>query len=130
MTRSSILLLITFALLSCTSYESPDSAIDCGRQFINATYQGNFKRAKQLLVPTPQNLQVLENDIEKDFRSRDGFGKEKLSKSSIVINGVENQGDTATFIKYINAYNNKPTSIKCVLVNGEWKADLIVSTGN
>lgn len=125
---SYLLLLLAISLLTaCTAYEVPDSGIDCGRQFINATYQGNFKRAKQLLVPSPENIALLENNIEKDFRSRNSFDKEKLSNASITINHLESQGDTVQLIHFTNAYNGKTQVLKCIQVQGEWKTDLSFS---
>lgn len=122
-----LLLLAITQLLACTAYETPDSGIDCGRQFINATYQGNFKRAKQLLVPTTENIMLLEENIEKDFRSRNSFEKENLSNTSITINHLESKGDSVQLIHFTNAYNGKPQVLKCVQVQGEWKTDLSFS---
>lgn len=124
------LLLAIAQLLACTAYETPDSGIDCGRQFINATYQGNFKRAKQLLVPSKENIGLLEEKIEKDFRSRNSFEKENLSNASININHIESQGDTVQLIHFTNAYNGKTQVLKCVQVQGEWKTDLSFSFSN
>lgn len=106
------------------TYDTPDTAIDTGRQFINATYQGNFKRANQLIEPTETNLNTLKNRIEADFRSRDGFGKEALSKSSIQIQAIENLSDKTLKIRFTNAYTTKSDSL-LVLPNGDsWQVRL------
>ena len=125
-----VLMLAITQMLACTAYETPDSGIDCGRQFINATYQGNFKRAKQLLIPTEENILLLEEKIEKNFRNRNSFEKENLSNASITINHLESKGDTVQLIHFTNAYNSKPQILKCVLVQGEWKTDLSFSYRN
>lgn len=114
-------------LAACSSYEAPESGIDCGRQFINATYQGNFKRAKQLLVPGDANAQLLSTRFEQPFRSLDGFGKERLSQSSIHIKSVQQQGDSVVLLTYQNAYDNKVYTLKCQLQEGNWKTDLAYS---
>lgn len=98
--------------------------MDCGRQFINATYQGNFKRAKQLLVPGEANDQLLNTRFEQPFRNLDGFEKERLSQSSIHIKSVQQQGDSVVLLTYQNAYDSKEYTIKCRQQDGEWKTDL------
>lgn len=122
-----LFLLLSIALLGCSSYEEPDSGIDCGRQFINATYQGNFKRARQLLVQGPQQEELLETRIEKDFRSRDSNGKEALSKSSIVVRNIEQQADSVVYISYLNAYDNQERKLRIVNSSNGWKTDLAYS---
>jgi hypothetical protein len=114
-------------LMACTSYEAPESGMDCARQFIQATYQGNFKRAKQLLVPTEENINLLKEQFEKDFRSRNAFEKEKLSNASITINHSEAKGDSVQMIHFINAYHGNEQILKCVKRQGAWQTDLSFS---
>ena len=114
-------------LAACNSYEAPESGIDCGRQFINATYQGNFKRAKQLLVPGDANAQLLSNRFEQPFRSLDGFGKERLSQSSIVILSIKTISENEVQVAYQNAYDNQPKTLQCVQQDGQWLVNLSFS---
>ena len=114
-------------LTACSSYEAPESGIDCGRQFINATYQGNFKRAKQLLVPTDANTRLLNTRFEKPFRSLDGFGKERLSQSSIVILSIKTISENEVQVAYQNAYDNQPKTLQCVQQGGQWLVNLSFS---
>lgn len=118
-----LLLLIT----ACSSYEAPESGIDCGRQFVNATYQGNFKRAKQLLVPDDTNVQLLNTRFEQPFRTLDGFGKEKLSQSSIVIISIKTLSENEVQVTYQNAYDNQPKTLQCVQQAGQWLVNLSYS---
>jgi hypothetical protein len=121
------LMAASWALLSCSSYEAPDSGLDCGRQFINATYQGNFKRAKQLLLPEPQQATLLEERIERDFRSRNSSAKEALSKASIVVQRLEQPADSVVLLTYLNAYDNQPRQLRVVNRAGNWQTDLVYS---
>jgi hypothetical protein len=125
MVQKYFLAIACLAAVACgATYEPPDTAIDTGRQFINATYQGNFKRANQLIEPSEANINTLKNKIEADFRSRDGFGKEALSKSSIQIQAIENQPDKSVKIRFTNAYTNGTDSL-LVLPNGDsWQVRL------
>jgi hypothetical protein len=123
----SLFLLLTFIFWGCSSYEEPDSGIDCGRQFINATYQGNFKRAKQLLLAEPGQEDLLDSRIEKEFRSKDSNGREALSKSSIVVRNIEQQGDSVVYISYLNAYDNQEKKLRIINSSNGWKTDLAFS---
>lgn len=128
MTRIFLILLCYVCLAAaCSSYEAPDSGIDCGRQFIDATYQGNFKRARQLLVSGENQQDLLREKIEKDFRGRNSNQKEALSRSSIVIRDIVQSGDTLVLITYQNAYNQQNQQLRVILENGEWKTDLAFS---
>ncbi len=116
---------LCMALTACNpAYQEPESAMDAGRQFINAIYQGNFKRANQLIEPGDANVETLRNTIEKDFRSRDSNQKEALSQSSIQINRVENVDANTTLLYFTNAYNDKPDTLKIKTIYGKWLVDL------
>ena len=116
---------LLICLLGCgENYEKPENAIDCGRQFIDAIFKGNFKRARQLTLPDEQNLQLLNDRLAKDFRSRSSLDRDQLRNASIVINEIENASDTVTIINFLNSYDNKPAVLKVVNRNGEWLTDL------
>jgi hypothetical protein len=123
--KQTALVLLLMVVFGCgESYESPDNAIDCGRQFIDAIFDGNFKRARQLMVPDEQNMQLLNDRLAKDFRSRNSLDKDQLRNASIVINEIENVSDTVTIINFLNSYDNKPAVLKVVFRNGQWMTDL------
>jgi hypothetical protein len=108
-----------------TSYEEPDTAIEAGRQFISAIYNGNFKRAGQLIVQDEANKTFLENEIEKDFRSRDGFGKESLSKASIQVNKIITIDSNHTVVHFKNAYTGSDAQLNIIRQGGLWRINLL-----
>jgi hypothetical protein len=123
--KTSILFAIILALAACgESYEKPTDALDCGRQFIDAIFKGNFKRARQLTLPDEQNLQLLNDKLAKDFRSRNSLDRNQLRTASIQINEVENVSDSVTIIYFLNSYDSSAAVLKVVNKNGEWLADL------
>jgi hypothetical protein len=120
--RKLLSLIIITGLLSCgASYEEPDSAIEAGRQFISAIYNGNFKRAGQLIVQDESNSRMLKEDIEKDFRSRNSFAKDSLSKTSIQINKITNVDSLTTIMEFTNAYHNHESVLLIKKENGLWR---------
>lgn len=111
-------------LSGCTGYPEPEDATDAGRQFVEALYNGNFKRARLLLVTDNEAQQKALQAIEKDFRSRNSADKEALSKSPMVIKSINNGENGAAVIQFQNAYTQQPASIYCVSAAGLWRVDL------
>ena len=123
--RTVLFSILIAAILSCgSSYEEPDSAIEAGRQFISAIYNGNFKRAGQLIIEEKTNLEKLEEEIEKDFRSRNSFAKDSLSNASIQINRITSIDSVTTVMEYTNAYHNSEAILVIVNENGFWRVKI------
>ena len=118
---SFIICLFSILWAGCSSYEEPETPIDAGRQFISAIYNGNFKRAGQLIVPDDATRNLLKDSIEQDFRSRDGFAKEALSKSSIRIDNIKAQDSLTTTLEFTNAYFNAKSILVIKKADGLWK---------
>lgn len=119
------LVLLWFFASGCGSgYEQPADALDCGRQFIEAIFDGNFKRARQLMVNDEKNLELLNDKLAKDFRNRTSLDKDQLRNASIVINQVEQASDTVTILNFLNSYDGNPAVLKIVLRQDQWLIDL------
>lgn len=117
-----IICLFSVLGIACNDkYEEPETAIDAGRQFISAIYNGNFKRAGQLIMKEEPNPSILKDSIEADFRSRDGFGKEALSKASIRVIKVTALDSTSTIMEYTNAYSQSPGILAILKMDGKWR---------
>lgn len=112
------------ALSGCASYPEPEDATDAGRQFVEALYNGNFKRAGQLLSAESKEQEAALETIEKDFRSRTSADKEALSKSPMVIEKISNESSGAARIQFRNAYTSQPASVYCINKAGLWRVDL------
>jgi hypothetical protein len=113
-----------FALLAaCAPYEPPESGIECARQFIDAAYQGNFKKAKKMLL-NEADRNALESRIEKKFRKLNAFEKERLSKSSITILGLEALGADSLKVFFTNAYRQGKDSLLVLKRQEQWVASL------
>ena len=123
--RNFFILSLIYLSAGCnTGYEEPDSAIEAGRQFISAIYNGNFKRAGQLITEDKGNREMLKDQIEKDFRSRNSFAKDSLSKSSIQINKISAIDTLTTIIEFTNAYYRKEGILLVKKVDGYWRVKI------
>lgn len=123
--RHIFILLSIFVFTACgPGYEEPDTAIDAGRQFIGAIYNGNFKRAGQLIVKDDTNRKTLKENIEKEFRSRNGFEKTALSKASIQIKKITVLDSALTQIQFLNAFTTKEALLEVKKADGIWKVDI------
>lgn len=119
------LCLLIVAIFGCgEKYETPDNALDSGRQFIDAIFKGNFKRARQLMLDDEANQKLLDDRLAKDFRSREPLDRDLLRNASIQINQIDNPSDTVTIINFLNSYDNKPAVLKVIKHNGQWLTDL------
>ncbi len=116
---------IVIILYGCAaSYEEPETSIDAGRQFISAIYNGNFKRAGQLIIKDDAMKSLLKDSIEKDFRSRDAFAKEALSKASIQIDNLITKDSSTTILEFSNAYNHAQSTLLIQKREGQWKVGI------
>jgi hypothetical protein len=125
MKRAVWLILFSIMLVGCgESYEVPENALDSGRQFIESIFKGNFKRARQLMLPDDANQKLLDERLANDFRTREPLERDRLRNASIVINEIENVSDSVTIINFKNSYDDRPAVLKVVKYNGQWLSDL------
>jgi hypothetical protein len=122
-------LLAMMALAQCAApYEPPTTALDCGRQFIEALYDGNFKRVRQLAAANAANFSAIEQRFEEAHRQMSSTQRDNLRNTSITIHGVRPaSADTSakvTVIFFANAYTNAADSIVVRRINADYKADL------
>lgn len=116
--------LVLILLFSCSNHEQkhPSTALDTGRQFIEASLKGEFETAEKLLLNDPENLQLF--DSYKQFYNRlPNEKKENYKKAQYNINKYLDVNDSVTIINYSNDYMNKPMDIKVVRLNKHWSID-------
>lgn len=121
----SFLFCLLILTTSCNSgFEEPETPIEAGREFINAVYNGNFKKANKLIVQDKENKALLKETFEKDFRSRGGFEKDALSKASIQIRDIQTEDSTHTQIRFDNAYFSCQSDLVIEKKEGLWRINL------
>jgi hypothetical protein len=124
-------LLLAFAC-SCNdsaTYTRAEDAQDAGREFIRASLDGNYHKAKFYLLKNEDNLMLLD-------RWKEMYGK--YSKDSVrafkdanirPVN-ITAVNDSTTLYTYSNSFTKDTTTLTVVRVNGEWLVDLKTLIGN
>lgn len=112
--------------LSCSSnhveYLKAENAFDAGREFIDGTLKGDFKKASFYMLNDSTN-QVFLTVQEKDFRLKDKEGRQQLRTASINIQQVEDLDSTVSIIHYNNSYDKIEQSVKVIKQNNTWLVD-------
>lgn len=120
-----ILFVFLFMLGACknsSSYAEPASALDAGREFIDASLKGDFAKAYYYMLQSADNKQFLDK-IETDYRQKDRDGREQYRQASINIGEITEITDKETIINYSNSYDKIGHKIKIVFINNKWQVD-------
>jgi hypothetical protein len=104
------------------NYTKAENAFDAGREFIDGTLKGDFKKSAFYMLADPENLQFL-NVQEKEFRQRDKEGRQQLRNASINIQEVEETDSITSIIHYHNSFDKIDRKLKVVKQNNNWSVD-------
>ncbi|MBI2729632.1 MAG: hypothetical protein HYX40_02575 [Sphingobacteriales bacterium] len=112
------------------SYTKSKEPIDAAREFIRASLDGDFKKAKIYLAKDDNNQNFYKLYIDK-YDKLAAIEKQGFKKSSIIINKVENLNDSTVIVNYANTFKNKNFELKVFIQNGECWVDFYYGiTGN
>lgn len=119
--------IILILLAACTGkqaeYRKAEDALDAGREYINATLQGDFSRAAFYTVTDEKNKQLLLL-TEKNYREKDKEGRQQFRTASINIAEVKELTDSTTAIHYSNSFDKEAHILQVVKRNQTWLVDL------
>lgn len=114
-------------LTACTGkqleYRKAEDALDAGREYINATLQGDFSKAAFYTVTDEKNKQLLLL-TEKKYREKDKEGRQQFRTASINIAEVKELTDSTTAIHYNNSSDKEAHILQVVKRNQTWLVDL------
>ena len=117
---------LLFAAIACnngSSFKKAEDAQDAGREFIRASLDGDYEKAKYYLLGDSTNNYLLE-------RWKSGYDKlpkeekDKYKDAEIVVLDLHRENDSVTSYKYYNSYKKDTTTIKVLRIRGEWVVDL------
>jgi hypothetical protein len=119
------LFLLVF-LFACSNdkvnYSKAENAFDAGREFIDGTLKGDFKKSAYYMLLDTAN-QALLNVQEKEFRLKDKEGRQQLRTASINIQQVEDIDSITSLIHYNNSFDKKNQILKVIKQNNTWLVD-------
>ncbi|HEY4964994.1 MAG TPA: hypothetical protein VII28_01275 [Puia sp.] len=123
-TLSAFLLLVV--LISChagKTFNKAEDAQDAGRQFIRASLDGDYEKARFYLLGDSVNLMLI-SKWQQDFEKLDGNTRQQYREASILPINIHEINDSVTSYSYSNSFRKDTTTVHIVRVNGEWLVDL------
>lgn len=123
-TLSAFSLFILFA--SChagKTFNMAEDAQDAGRQFIRASLDGDYEKARFYLLKDSVNL-ILISKWQHDFDQLDGNIRQQYREASILPISIHEINDSVTSYSYSNTFRKDTTTVHIVHINGEWLVDL------
>lgn len=118
---------MTVVLAACggsNNYYKAEDAQDAGRQFIRASLDGNYEKAKFYLLKDDDNLTLLRKQ-QINYQQMSKEDKRSFAEANINPIEITPVTDTITTYKYHNSFHpTDTTTIRIVKVNNEWVVDL------
>jgi len=121
------IIVLTVALAGCSGssgYQKAEDAQDAGRQFIQASLEGDYDKAKFYLLKDDDNLTLLRKQ-QSNYQKMTSEDKRSFAGASILPLEIKALNDSVTNYKYNNSFHpTDTTTIRVVRINGEWLVDL------
>ena len=122
-----------FLIFACSSnqvnYSKAENAFDAGREFIDGTLKGDFKKSAHYMLMDTSNQQLL-NVQENEFRLKDKEGRQQLRTASINIQQIEEVDSITSLLHYNNSFDKINHTLKVVKQNNSWAVDFKYSFQN
>jgi len=114
--------------LSCANddtYKKAEDAEDAGREFIRASLDGNYEKAKFYLYKDSAdfNIRILDK-WKASYELMDREEKSGYKSASIRPIEIPPSDSTTYTYTYYNSYKKDTTTIRILKVNDEWLVDL------
>ena len=121
-----ILILGIVVLISCnSSYQKAESGVDAGREFVRASLNGDFDRAKFYLYKDSSNIFLFDKWKTNFYQKLSNEDKREYRESSINMIQIKKIDDSTLLFVYANSHKpNDTTSITVLKKQDEWLVDL------
>ena len=123
----SISILVTCILFaSChagKTFNKAEDAQDAGRQFIRASLDGDYEKARFYLLNDSVNL-LLISKWQQGFDQMDRETRQQYRDASILPIQIRSINDSVTSYTFSNSFRKDTTTLKIVRLNGDWLVDL------
>ena len=104
--------------------DKPEGDVDAARAFIRAALDGNYKKARNLILPDSSNVQLLDNLERAYLHNNDAMEQRGYREASIRVHDTRRIDDSAAVVVYSNSFKNKKDSVKAVRSGNDWLIDL------
>lgn len=126
--NKTIVLLIAVLAIACGegSYTKADDAQDAGRQFIRASLDGKFDKAKFYLLKDEDNLYLFQR-WQTDYEKLPLESKRMYREANIRPVSIEPVNDSLTEYKYRYWHSSNPkdtVTLSVKKIRGEWLVDM------
>lgn len=116
-------LFLTVMFLSCgTNYPPATTALEGGREFIDACLKGDFDKATFYMINDNENNDYLLK-IKRDFHEKGSEQRIEYGKASINIIEDAAINDSIHIINYKNSYDNTVRKVKVIKKDNKWLVD-------
>ncbi|HSZ33079.1 MAG TPA: hypothetical protein VK772_07195 [Puia sp.] len=117
------LLLFFFACNAGKTFNKAEDAQDAGRQFIRASLDGDYEKARFYLLNDSVNL-LLISKWQQGFDKMDPETRQKYREANILPINIRTINDSVTTYTYSNSFRKDTTTVRIVRLNGVWLVDL------
>jgi hypothetical protein len=115
-----------FLIIAChagKTFTPAEDAQDAGRQFIRASLDGDYEKARFYLLNDSVN-QILINKWQQDFDKLDRDTRQNYREASIIAINIKAINDSVTTYTFSNSFRKDTTTVHILRKNGEWLVDL------
>jgi hypothetical protein len=122
------LLFLHFCFYGCNNEDeqattpTSENDIDAARNFIRASLNGDYDKAKSYMLKDSANNQFFDA-YERNFTTLDGEQRRDYRNASLNIHQVKPVNDSVTIIIYSNSYKKDHDTLKVIRLNNEWLVD-------
>lgn len=117
---------LVFLFVACNAgktFNKAEDAQDAGRQFIRASLDGDYEKARFYLLNDSINL-LLISKWQQGFDKMDPETRRQYREANILPMNIRAINDSVTSYTYSNSFRKDTTTVRIVRVNGEWLVDL------
>ena len=122
-----LIVLCVLYFASCgneTTFTTAEDAQDAGRQFIRASLDGDYAKAKFFLLKDSTNLLLIRQQ-QINYTQLSSDKKRDNREAAIRPIEIKEENDSVTLFKYYHTSNKQDTTtIRVKKENGEWLVDL------
>jgi hypothetical protein len=113
-------------IVSCNAgktFDKAEDAQDAGRQFIRASLDGDYEKARFYLLNDSINL-LLISKWQQGFDKMDRETRQQYREASILPINIHTINDSVSTYTFSNSFRKDTTTVRIVHIKGEWLVDL------